>query len=70
MIALMNGLILIIWQFCRNNCFYEVPFLVNKIRSLLNFLIYAKIAKISQYTAKSQELHKVTNIISNDFNSI
>lgn len=33
-------------------------------------MIYSKLSKISQYTAKSQELGKIINLLSNDFNTI
>lgn len=33
-------------------------------------MIYTKLSKISQYTAKTQELGKIINMLSNDFNTI
>ncbi len=33
-------------------------------------MVYAKLSKISQYTAKTQELGKIINLLSNDFNTI
>lgn len=54
----------------RHNASYEVPILAGRIRSELVLMIYAKLSKISQYTAKSQELGKIINLLSNDFNAI
>lgn len=68
--ALCSGILLILSQIGKNNGMYESRFLASRAKSELIFLIYAKISKISQYTAKSQELGKIMNLLSNDFNSI
>lgn len=40
------------------------------MRSSIVFLLYTKLSKISQYTVKSQEIGKIINLLSNDFNAI
>lgn len=57
-------------QVGRHNAFYEVPILTAKIRSELIFLLYCKLSKLSHYTIKSQEIGKIINLLSNDFNTI
>ena len=44
--------------------------MLGKLRSQLIFIIYTKLSRISQYTAKSQELGKIINMLSNDHNSL
>ena len=48
------GVLWFVGQMARHNAFYETPIIAGKIRSELVFLIYAKLSRISQYTAKSQ----------------
>ena len=64
------GILWYIGQIFRHNAYYQVPILVGKIRSLLILLIFTKLSTISQYTAKAQELGKIINLLSNDFNTI
>lgn len=63
------GVLWLIGQVSKQNAYYQVS-IVGRIRSQLVFLIYTKLSKISQYTAKSQELGKIINLLSNDFNTI
>ena len=51
-----------------HNGFYEVTLLTTYLRSTLIGLLFKKMTKISQYMAKSQELGKIINMLSNDFN--
>lgn len=57
-------------QLGRHNAFYEIPILAGRIRNELIFIIYVKLSKISQYTAKTQELKKVINVLSSDFHAL
>lgn len=68
--ATFCGVVWLIAMSCVHNGFYEAPILINRIRSELIFLIFAKLSKISQYTVKSQELGKIMNLLSNDFNML
>lgn len=40
------------------------------MRSELIFIVYTRLTKLSQYTAKTQELGKIINLLSSDFNTI
>jgi hypothetical protein len=53
-LAAICGLLWLLVQIGRQNAYYLIPIFVGKIRNILIFLIYAKLSKISQYTAKSQ----------------
>jgi hypothetical protein len=53
-LAAFCGLMLIIGQIATNNGNYNAQILVGKIRSQFIFLIFTKLSRISQYTAKSQ----------------
>lgn len=68
--SVICGLLLLIGQLGRNNAYYEATLLVGRMRSELVFLIYKKLSQISQYTVKTQELGKIINMLSNDFNTI
>ena len=70
LLAFFGGVIWFLGQTGRQVNFNETAFLVGKIRSALVNLMFIKMTKFSQYTAKSQELGKITNILSNDFNVI
>ena len=70
LLAFLTGFLWFIGQIGRHNTFYESPILTTKIRSTLIALLFKKLTKFSQYTAKSQELGKIINMISNDFNMI
>ena len=37
---------------------------------MLNFTIYKKLSKLTMYTVRSQEVGKIINLLSNDFNTI
>ena len=54
LIALACGILILVGRIGRHNAFYEIPILGGKIRSELIFIIYTKLSRISQYTAKSQ----------------
>ena len=68
LLAFFTSFIWFISQVSRHNAFYEVAILVGKIRSTLLTLMFKKLTKLSQYTSKAQELGKIMNMISNDFN--
>lgn len=68
--AVFCGLLWFIGVIIGHNAYYEALIVINRIRSELVFLLYTKLSKISQYTAKSQEIGKITNLLSNDFNTI
>ena len=70
LLAFFGGVVWFVGQVARQVNFNETAFLVGKIRPALVNLMFIKITKLSQYTAKSQELGKITNILSNDFNVI
>ena len=52
----------------RHNCFYEGPIISGKIRTCLISLIFNKILKLTQFTANKEELGRIANMLSNDFN--
>ena len=52
----------------RHNCFYEGPFISGKIKSCLIALIFKKILNLTQQTANLEQLGRVSNMLSNDFN--
>ena len=54
LIAFGAGVLWIVGQSARHNAFYETPIVTGKIRSELIFIIYTKLSRISQYTAKTQ----------------
>ena len=69
LLAFACGVLWFVGQIARHNAFYEVPLLSGKMRSELLYIIYVKLSRISLYTAKSQELGKIINLLSNDFNT-
>ena len=69
LLALACGGLWFTGQIARNNAFYEVPILSGKMRSELLFIIYTKLSRISLYSAKQQEVGKIINMLSNDFNT-
>ena len=64
------GLLWLAGQLSRHNAFYKIFILSGRIRFELLFIIYIKLSKLSFYTAKSQELGKIMNMVSNDLNTI
>ena len=52
----------------RHNCFYEGPIISGKIKSCLIALIFKKILNLTQQTANLEQLGRVSNMLSNDFN--
>ena len=70
LLAFFGGIIFFVGQICRHNNFNESAFIVGKVRSSLVYLMFTKLSGLSQYTVNSQEVGKITNILSNDFNVI
>jgi ATP-binding cassette subfamily C (CFTR/MRP) protein 4 len=68
--AFFSTFVWFIGQVSRHNAFYQSPILGNRIRSGMILILFAKISKLSQYIVKSSELGKITNLLSNDFNTI
>lgn len=68
--AVFCGVVWFIGLFSFHNGFYESQIFFNRMRSQLVLLVYTKLSKISQYTVKNQELGKIINLLSNDFNSV
>ena len=56
----------IVWH----NSFYESPKISGCVRSCLISLMFKKVCSLTQYTANKEELGKLTNLLSNDFNLI
>ena len=54
----------------RHNCFYEGPKISGCVRSCLISLMFKRVCSLTQYTANKEELGKLTNLLSNDFNLI
>ena len=69
-LAFFTGFLWLIGAVTKHTAFYEIPIFIGRARGSLIVLIFKKLTKISQYTAKSQELGKIINMISNDFNLI
>jgi ATP-binding cassette subfamily C (CFTR/MRP) protein 4 len=69
-LAFLTGFIWLLGNIARHNAFYEVPIIVAKARSGLMLLIFSKLSRVSQYTVKNQEVGKIINMMSNDFNII
>ena len=70
LLAFFTSFIVFLAKTSRHNAFYEVVFLVGKVRSCLLTVLFLKLTTLSQYVVKSQELGKITNMISSDFNII
>ena len=70
LLAFFSGLVFFIGQMCRHNAFYEAPLAQLRVRGSLLGLLYKKLSQMSQYTINNQELGKITNLLSNDFNLI
>lgn len=68
--AVFSGVVMLIAMASYHNGFYEVSILIDKVRSEIVFLIYTKLSKMSQYIIKNQEVGKIINLLSNDFNLI
>lgn len=68
LMAFFSGFLWFVGQVFMHNGFYEVTLLAAKIRSALIGLLFKKITNMSQYMAKAQELGKIINMLSNDFN--
>lgn len=68
LLALFSGVLWLFGQTFMHNGFYEVTILTTYLRSTLIGLLFKKMTRISQYMAKSQELGKIINMLSNDFN--
>lgn len=51
-----------------HNSFYEGPIISGKVRSALISLIFKRIVTLTQHTADREELGRVSNMLSNDFN--
>ena len=49
---------------------FDISLLTVKVRSALIGVVFKKLTRISLYTAKSQELGKLINMLSNDFDII
>ena len=68
LLAFFAGLIWFIGVVFKNNSILIGCVLKIKIKSALLGLLFKKMTKITQYRAKSQELGKIINMLSNDFN--
>ena len=68
--AVCSGVVLILSQISRNNGMYESRILSSRLKAQMIFMIYTKISKISMFSVKSQEMGKIMNLLSNDFNVI
>ena len=68
--AVCSGVVLILSQISRNNGMYESRILSSRLKAQMIFMIYTKISKISMFSVKSQEMGKIMNLLSNDFNII
>ena len=68
LIGLGSVVLIFVDSIIRHNCFYEGPIFSGRLRSCLIALMFKKICFLSQYTANKEEIGKVTNMLSNDFN--
>ena len=53
-----------------HNMFYEIAIIPAKLKNALILMIFEKISSMSEYSVKAQEIGKIINFISNDFNTI
>lgn len=67
-IVICAGLSLV-QQIASHNAYHESPIIVNRMRGELVFFMFTKLSKLSQYTAKAQDLGKIIHLISNEFNT-
>ena len=70
LLAFFTSFIWFVAQAFRHNAFYEVIIFLGRVRSSLLTVLFQKLTSLSQYVVKSQELGKITNMISNDFHII
>ena len=70
LLAFFSGVVWLIGQCFMHNAYLSINIFTNKMRSAIIGILFKKLTKISQYMAKSQELGKIINMFSNDFNLI
>ena len=70
LLAFFTSFIWFVAEVFRHNAFYEVIFLVGKVKSCLLSVVFKKVTSLSQYIVKYQDLGKIINMISNDFHII
>ena len=70
LLAFFSGVVWMIGQCFMHNAYFEVNIFTTKLRSSIMGLLFKKLTKLSLYMAKSQELGKIINMFSNDFNLI
>lgn len=60
----------LISQICKHNAYYISPIIGGRIRAGLIYTLFAKLSNLSQFIAKTSDINKITNMLSNDFNLI
>lgn len=70
LLAIATGFSWIIFFIAELNMFYHSEVIQPKIKQTLIFLIFKKISSLSQYMLNHQEVGKIINTISSDFNVI
>lgn len=65
-----SSIVWFIGQVFRHNAYYSIPIISCRIRAGLILLMYAKVSRLTSFSAKSAELGKIINLLSSDFNSI
>ena len=64
------GITLFLANIGRHNAFYDASIVSGRLVSTIIFNIYHKMLRLSQFTVKSAEIGKITNLLSNDISSI
>ena len=69
-LVLLIGILWLVKCCFSHNLEYESTLLVENTKQGLNLMMYEKISQLSQSIVDAQELGKITNIFSNDFNQL
>ena len=68
MILLFLGVTWFIKTTSLYNLITDIKFICAKFIGAINFMIYEHVSKLSQFILNKQEIGKIINVISNDFN--
>ena len=63
----------VVWffgQVFRHNAYYSIPIISCRVRAGVILLLFAKVSRLTSFSAKASELGKITNLLSSDFNAI